>query len=174
MKLRSESGIAFTELILVIPIMVLVIGAVFEVSRVYYIQNTLEYSVKEAARIGASIRESVDGNFVSKGTISRSELESLIRNSVRVIGVIEEPGQFTIKYLNTSGTEIAAVPNDMPFDRQTNPNAVDFVQVELTYPGMGAGVSTPIPAVFNPGNVFDSNLTLMSKAVFKIEGRLER
>ena len=171
---RSKKGSAFTELIIILPFIVVLIGTIFEVSRIYYLQNTLEYSAREAARIGASIKESVDANFMSKNTISRTAIENLIKNSVRVMGVIEEPGQFTIKYLNPGGNEIQGVQDDLPFDRQNNPGAIDFVQVEITYPGTGANVSTPIPAVFNPGNVFQSNVTLMAKAVFQIEGRLER
>ena len=171
---RNRIGSAFTELVIVIPFIVLLIGTIFEVSRIYYLQNTLEYASREAARIGASIKESVDANFMSKTTISRTAIENLIKNSVRVMGVIEEPGQFTIKYLNSAGNEVQGVQDDLPFDRQNNPGSIDFVQVEITYPGAGANVNTPIPAVFNPGNVFQSNITLMSKAVFQIEGRLER
>ncbi len=171
---RNKRGSAFTELVIIIPFIVVLIGTIFEVSRIYYIQNTLEYGAREAARIGASVRESVDANYMSKNTIARSELENLIINSVRVMGVIEEPGQFTIKYLNPGGNEIQGIQNDLPFDRQNNPGSIDFIQVEVTYPGVGANVSTPIPAVFNPGNVFQSNITLMAKAIFKIEGRLER
>ena len=171
---RSQKGSAFTELVVVLPFIVLLIGTIFEVSRIYYLQNTLEYGAREAARIGASVRESVDANFTSNTTVSRTEIEDLIRNSIRVPGVIEEPGQFTIKYLNPGGNEIQGVQNNLPFDRQNNPGSIDFIQVEITYPGTGATVNTPIPAVFNPGNIFQSNITLMSKAIFKIEGRLER
>ena len=170
---RNQKGSAFTELVIVIPFIVLLMGTIFEVSRIYYLQNTLEYGAREAARIGASIRESVDANFMSKTTVSRTEIENLIKNSVRVMGVIEEPGQFRVKYLNPAGNEIQGI-QDLPFDRQTNPGSIDFIQVEITYPGAGANVSTPIPAVFNPGNIFQSNITLMAKAIFKIEGRLER
>ena len=170
---RNKKGTAFTELVIVIPFIVLLIGTIFEVSRIYYLQNTLEYSAREAARIGASIKESVDANFMSKTTISRAAIENLIKNSVRVMGVIEEPDQFAIKYLNSAGNEVQGV-QDLPFDRQNNPGSIDFIQVEITYPGIGANVSTPIPAVFNPGNVFQSNITLMAKAIFQIEGRLER
>ena len=88
---RSNKASALVELVLVIPLILLVLGGIFEIGRMYYIQNTLEYSAKEAARIGASIRESVDENYVSKGTLSRGEIENLIVNSVRVNNVIEEP-----------------------------------------------------------------------------------
>ncbi len=171
---RTQQGSAFVELVVILPFVMMLIGAIFEVSRIYYLQNTLEYGAREAARIGASIKESVDSNFTSKNTISRVEIENLIKNSVRVMGVIEEPGQFTIKYLNPAGTEIQNVQDNLPFDRQNNPNSIDFVQVEITYPGVGPNVNTPIPVVFNPGNIFQSNTTLMSKAIFQIEGRLER
>ena len=171
---RSIKGSTLGEFVMVIPLLVFLVGSMFEISRFYYIQNTLEYAVKEAARVGASIRESTDANFVSKNTVSRTELESLIKNSIRVMGVVEEPEQFTIKYLNPAGNEIQGVQNDLPFDRQNNPGSIDFVQVEVKYPGSGPNVSTPVPAVFNPGNIFQGNLTLMSKATFKIEGRLER
>ena len=173
-KNRSASGSVFAELLMILPVFILFVGGIFEISRVAYLQNTLEYGVKEAARIGSSIKESVDSNFQSVGTISRGELENLIENSVRIMGVIEEPEQFTIKYLNPGGNEVQGIQNDLPFNRQNNPGAIDFVQVEITYTGTGAGVNTPIPAVFNPANVFSSNLTLMSKAIFKIEGRFER
>src|SRR3989338_4514511 len=168
-NLRTQNGNAFVELVMILPFIMLLIGAIFEVSRIYYLQNTLEYGAREAARIGSSIRESVDGNFMSKTTIARSEIENLIKNSVRIMGVIEEPGQFRISYLNPAGNEVRGV-QDLPFDRQNNPGSIDFVQVEITYPGAGAGVSTPIPIVFNPGNIFQSNITLMAKAIFKIEG----
>ncbi len=171
---RTQKGSAFTELVVILPFIIMLIGAIFEVSRIYYLQNTLEYGAREAARIGASIKESVDVNFMSNNTISRASIETLIRNSVRVMGVIEEPGQFTIKYLNPAGTEIQNAPDNLPFDRKNNPDSIDFIQVEITYPGAGASVNTPIPAVFNPGNIFQSNKTLMSKAIFQIEGRLER
>ena len=170
---RNQKGSAFTELVIVVPFIIMLIGTIFEVSRIYYLQNTLEYSAREAARIGASIKESVDANFVSKKTVSKTELENLVKNSVRVMGVIEEPDQFTIKYLNSAGNEVPGV-QDLPFDRQNNPGSIDFIQVEITYPGAGANVNTPIPAVFNPGNIFQSNVTLMAKAIFQIEGRLER
>ena len=61
-KNRSEHGTVLAELILVIPLFILIIGGVFEVGRMYYIQNTLEYASKEAARIGSSVREGVDEN----------------------------------------------------------------------------------------------------------------
>ena len=170
---RSNKGSALVELALVIPLILLVLGGIFEIGRMYYIQSTLEYGSKEAARIGASIRESVDGNFMSKGTISRNELENLIVNSVRIKNVIEEPGQFTIKYLNRAGNEVQGV-QDLPFDRQNDPGAINFVEVEITYPGQGATVNTPIPVVFNPGNIFQNSLQLMARAVFQIEGRFER
>ena len=171
---RNQKGTAFTELVIVIPFIVLLIGTIFEVSRIYYLQNTLEYSAREAARIGASIKESVGADCMSNTTISKAAIENLIKNSVRVMGVIEEPGQFTIKYLNPSGTELVGLGDNLPFDRQNNPDSIDFIQVEITYPGVGANVSTPIPAAFNPGNIFQSNVTLMAKAIFQIEGRLER
>ena len=171
---RTQKGNAFVELVVILPFVMTLLGAIFEVSRIYYLQNTLEYGAREAARMGASIKESVDANFVSKTTISKASIETLIKNSVRVMGVIEEPGQFAIKYLNPAGSEIQNPPDNLPFDRQNNPNSIDFVQVEITYPGAGANVNTPIPAVFNPGNIFQSNITLMSKAIFQIEGRLER
>ena len=171
---RSQRGIAFSELALVIPFIVLLIGGVFEVSRVYYIQNNLDYAAKEAARVGSSVRESVDQNFMSRGTISRREMENLIRNSVRIQGVVEEPGQFTINYLNRAGNPIMGAQNNLPFDRQNNPGAVDFVQVEVTYPGAGPNVNRPIPFVFNPANAFRGSWILMSRAIFRIEGRLER
>lgn len=170
---RSKKGSAFTEMIVILPFVIMLMGAIFEVSRIYYLQNNLEYGAREAARIGASVKENVDANFMSKNTIARAEIENLIKNSVRIMGVIEEPGQFTIKYLNPAGNEVQGV-QDLPFDRQNNPGSIDFVQVEITYPGAGAGVSTPIPIVFNPGNIFQSNITLMAKAIFQIEGRLER
>ena len=169
---RSQKGSVFVELVLVVPLLILLVGGIFEISRMYHIQNTLEYGAKEAARVGASVRESVDSDFMSKGTIARDELENLILNSVRVMGVIEEPGQFMIRYLNMGGNEVMGV-QDLPFDRQNDPGAIEFVEVEVTYPGTGAGVNTPIPAVFNPGNIFQSSITLMSRAVFKIEGRFE-
>lgn len=173
-NLRTQNGNAFVELVMILPFIMVLIGAIFEVSRIYYLQNTLEYGAREAARIGSSIRESVDGNFMSKTTIARSEIENLIKNSVRIMGVIEEPGQFRISYLNPGGNEIQGIQNDLPFDRQNDPGSIDFIKVEITYPGSGANVNTPIPAVFNPGNIFQSNITLMSKAIFQIEGRLER
>lgn len=170
---RSKSGAALVELVLVVPLLLLVIGGVFELGRMYYLQSTLEYGAKEAARIGASIKESVDENFMSKGTISKSELENLIVNSVRIPRVIEEPGQFMIRYLNNGGNEVQGVM-DLPFDRQNNPGAINFLEVEITYPGEGANVNTPIPVVFNPGNIFESKVALMARAVFQIEGRFER
>ncbi len=172
-KNRGQRGAAFAEFVLIIPLLVMLIGAVFEISRLYYIQNTLEYAAKEAARVGSSIREGVDADFMSRGTIPRDQLEGLIRNSIRVMGVIEEPEQFTIKYLNPGGNEIMGV-QDLPFDRQNNPGAIDYVLVEVTYPGVGPGVNTPIPAFFNPANVFQDSFVLMAKAAFQIEGRLER
>lgn len=169
---RSQQGSVFVELILVVPLLILLVGGIFEISRMYHIQNTLEYGAKTAARVGASVRESVDGNFMSMGTVSRTEIENLILNSVRVRGVIEEPGQFMIRYLNMGGNEVMGVQN-LPFDRQNVPGSIEFVEVEITYPGTGAGVNTPIPAVFNPGNIFQSTITLMSRAIFKVEGRFE-
>lgn len=170
---RSNKASVLVELVLVVPLILLVLGGIFELGRMYYIQTTLEYSAKEAARIGASIRESVDGNYMSKGTVSRNEIENLIVNGIRVNNVIEEPGQFMIRYLNITGNEVASMP-DLPFDRQNNPGAVNFIEVEITYPGQGESVSSPIPVVFNPGNIFQNSLQLMAKAVFQIEGRFER
>jgi len=171
---RIQRGSAMVEMTLILPLLILFIGSVYEISRVYHIQTSLEYGAKEAARIGSSIRESVDGNFMSKGTISRTEIENLIKNSVKVSGVIEEPGQFTIRYLNPAGNPIQGVQNDLPFNRENNPGAIDFIEVEITYPGSGANVNKPIPAVFNIGNLFPRSITLMAKATFKIEGRFER
>ena len=174
-KFRTFSGSPSAELVLIMPIFILLIGGIFEASRIFYLQNSLWNASKEAARIGSSIKESVDSNFMSKTTISKSEIESLIKNSVRVNGVIEEPEQFTIRYFNTAGDELQVQGNDLPFDRSNDPvNSVDFVEVEITYPGTGSNVNTPIPAVFNPGNIFQSNITLTAKSIFKIEGRLER
>ena len=171
---RSQKGSVFVELVLVVPLLILLVGGIFEISRMYHIQNTLEYGAKEAARIGASVREGVDSNFMGRGTIARGELENLIVNSVRVMGVIEEPGQFMIRYLNPSGNEINGVPDNLPFDRQNDPGSIDFIEVTITYPGSGSGVNKPIPIVFNPANVFQSNITLMARAIFKIEGRFQR
>lgn len=173
-NLRNKRGSVFAELALVIPVLILFLAGMFELSRVFYLQNTLDYAAKESARIGSSVRESVDGNFMSRGTLPRQKMENLIRNSVRIMGVIEEPGQFTIKYLNPGGNEIMGIQNDLPFNRQNNPGAIDYVVVEITYPGSSPSVNAPIPVVFNPGNIFQNSVTLMSRAVFKIEGRFER
>ncbi len=172
---REQRGSIFAEIALIVPLLILFLGGMFELSRMYYLQNTLEYAVKEAARIGSSVKESVNANYVSKGTISKTELENLIKSSVRVMGIVEEPGQFMIKYLNSAGSEVVAAQDALPFDRKNNPNsAVDFVQVEITYPGTGSNVNSPIPSVFNPIGVFHNSVVLSSKAVFKIEGRFER
>lgn len=168
--IRSNKGIVLAELALVIPFLILFIFGIFEISRMYYIQNTLDYGAKEAARVGASIRESVDNNFMGIGTISRTEIENLILNSVRVRGIIEEPGQFMISYLNMAGNEVIGVQN-LPFNRQNNPGSIEYVVVEITYPGSGPNVNRPIPAVLNPGNILQNSLVLMSKAIFQIEGR---
>ena len=178
-KIRSQRGSVFVELALVIPLLIFCVLATFEVARAYHIQSTLEYGAKEAARIGASIREGVDSNSMSVGTISRSQLENLILNGVRVRGIIDEPGQFMIRYLNMAGNEVNGVQN-LPFDRQNDPGAVDFVEVQIQYPGAGASVSTPIPAVLDPGRLLESGMifpdggiVLRSKAIFKIEGRFD-
>lgn len=172
-KIRSQKGSVFAELILVVPLLLLLVGGIFEIGRMYYIQSTLEYGAKQAARIGSSIKESVDANFMGRGTIQRAALESLIINSVRVNGVIEEPSQFTIKYYNMAGNEVMGVQN-LPFDRQNNPGSIEFIEVEIVYPGAGPGVNTPVPAVFNPANIFgEGGLMLMAKAIFKVEGRFE-
>lgn len=173
-KARSKKGSVLVELALLTPFLLLLVGGIFEIGRMYYIQNTLEYSAKEAARIGSSIKESADASFMSKGTISRREIENLIVNSVRVKGVIEEPGQFTIRYLNPAGNEIQGIQNDLPFDRENNPGAIDFIEVEIKYPGVGTNVNKPIPVIFNPGDIFMNSITLKAKSVFKIEGRFER
>lgn len=170
--LRSNSGTAINELALILPVFMVIFGTMFELSRIYYIQSSLEYGAKQAARIGSSVKESVDSNYVSNTTLNRTELETLITNSVRISGVIQEAGQFAIKYFNSAGTEIAPVA-DLPFDRVNDPNAIDYVQVEISYPGTGAGVNAPIPVVFNPGNVFNNTITLKAKAIYKIEGRIE-
>ena len=172
-KNRSASGSVFAELLMILPVFILFVGGIFEISRVAYLQNTLEYGVKEAARIGSSIKESVDSNFQSVGTISRGELENLIENSVRIMGVIEEPEQFMIRYFNNAGTEVPPQDN-LPFDRQNDSGAVDYVEVALSYPGTGPTVNTPVPALFNPANIFQSTIMLSSKAVFKLEGRFDR
>ena len=171
--IRSNKGAALTELVLVVPLLLLMIGIVFEIGRVFYIKNVLEYSSKKAARIGASIKESVDETFMGKGTISKTELENLIVNSVRVSMVIEDKEQFMIRYLNKGGNEVMGVV-DLPFDRQNNPGSIEYVEVEISYPGQGQNVNSPIPLVFNPGNLFNSTISLSSRAVFQIEGRLER
>lgn len=178
-KSRSKSGSVFVELALVVPFLIFLVLAIFEVSRMYHIQNTLEYGAKQAARIGASIKESVDVNFMGRGTILKSELENLIINSVRVRGIIEEREQFTIKYYNMAGNEVMGI-QDLPFDRQNNPGSIDFIEVEIKYPGSGPSVSTPIPAVLDPGRVLElanifpnGGVTLRAKAIFKIEGRFD-
>ena len=71
---RTQKGNAFAELVMILPFVMMLLGAIFEVSRIYYLQNTLEYSAREAARIGASIKESIDANFVSKNTINAEEV----------------------------------------------------------------------------------------------------
>lgn len=171
---RNNRGVVHVELALLAPILILFLGGIFETSRIFYIQNTLEHGTKEAARIGSSVKESVDGDFMSKGTISRAQIESLIKNSVRIMGVIEGEDQIMIRYLNPAGNEIRGIQNDLPFDRQNNPGAIDYIEVEITYPGTSPLANKPIPAFFNPGNIFQQSLTLRSKAVFKIEGRFER
>lgn len=171
-NIRSNSGSAFVELVILLPLLIFMVGGVFEIGRMFYIQNSLEYGAKEAARIGSSIKESVNNNFVSSGTLSRRELENLIVSSIKVNGVIEERGQFMIRYLNQSGSEVQPTDN-LPFNRGTNPNAVDFVEVEISYPGRGPRVNTPIPAVFNVSNIIPNNVILMSRAIFQIEGRFQ-
>lgn len=175
---RSESGIVFAELALVIAVLVFITLAIFEIGRAYHIQNNLEYSAKQAARIGASIREGVDQNFMSRGMISRDRLENLIFNSVQVRGIVEDRDQFMIRYLNMAGNEVMGV-QDLPFDRQNNPGSIEFIEVTLTYPGPPSSSRKPIPVALDPGNLINSRIfpnggiTLMSKAVFKVEGRFE-
>lgn len=176
---RSQSGIVFAELALVIAVLVFIALAIFEIGRAYHIQNNLEYSAKQAARIGASIREGVDQNFMSRGMVSKSELENLIFNSVKVRGIVEDKDQFMIRYLNMAGNEVMGI-QDLPFDRQNNPGSIEFIEVTLTYPGPPSSSRKPIPAVLDPGNFInstifpDGGIALMSRAVFKIEGRFEQ
>ena len=159
---RSERGTALAELAIVLPVLIVFIGAIFEVSRAYYIQQTLEYGVKEASKIGTHIQ-------VNGTTLSTTNLQTLIVNSVKVAGVIAETGQFNIRYFTKSGTQLTG--SSLPFDRLNNPNgSVDLVEVKIVYPGTGSTVNTPIPAVFNPGGVFTGSVTLTARSVFQIDG----
>ena len=172
-KTRNSKGSVFAELALIIPILILFLTGMFELARMFYLQNTIEFAAKEAARIGSSIKENVDASYMSKTTISRAEIENLITNSVRIMGVVEEPSQFRVTYLNPGGNVVNGV-QDLPFDRQNNPGSIDYIKIEITYPGSAPPVNAPIPLPFNPANMFMSNVTLMSSSVFKIEGRFER
>lgn len=168
---RSEKGSVFAELALVIPLLAVLVLAIFEVARMYHLQTSIEHAAKQAARAGSSIRESVDANFMGRGTVSQNEIENLIIEGGRVSGIVEEREQFMIRYLNMGGNEVMGVMN-LPFNRQNNPGSVDFIEVEITYPGQRPPVNIPIPAVLNPWNIFrEEGIVLMSKAVFKIEGR---
>ncbi len=159
---RSEKGIAMAELAVVIPVLIVFIGAIFEISRAYYIQQVLEFGVKEAAKMGTHVK-------VSGTTLTTASVQNLIVNSVMVSGVIMETGQFTIKYYTKSGTELMGA--SLPFDRTNNPaGSVDLVEVKVSYPGTGAGVNTPVPAILNPGSVFMGSLTLSARSVFQIDG----
>lgn len=162
--IRTERGNAFVDLALIIPILLMFIGGIFEVSRIYYIQNSLENGVKEAGRIGSQIKE----NF-GNTTVTKSNIESLIKNNVRLPGVIAGADQFTIRLLDSAGNEVAG--SNISLDWQNNPSAASYLEVQIKYPGLDPTVSSPIPAVFNPGNFFSGRTTLMSKSLFKIEGR---
>lgn len=172
-KFRSEKGSVFAELALVIPLLAVLVLAIFEVSRMYHLQNNIEHAAKQAARTGASFRESCDQNFMGRGTVSQNEVDNLIIEGGKVPGIVEERNQFMIRYLNMSGNEVMGAMS-LPFNRQNNPGSIEFIEVEITYPGQNPPVNTPIPAVLNPWNIFmDGGVTLMSKAVFKVEGRFE-
>lgn len=172
-KFRSQRGSVFAELALVIPLLAVLVLAIFEVARMYHIQTNIEHAAKQAARTGASVRESVDQNFMGRGTINRNQLDNLIVAAGTVPGIVQERGQFTIRYLNMGGNEVMGVMN-LPFDRQNNPGSVEYIDVTISYPGQGPPVNIPIPAVLNPWNIFmDGGITLTSRATFKVEGRFE-
>lgn len=159
---RSERGTAIAEMAVIAPVMILALGACYELGRAYYIQNNLDYASKEAAKIGSSIT-------ISGTTVSSASIESLITMSVVIPGIIEEAGQFAVKYYTRTGTELVGA--SLPFDRVGNPaGSLDVIEVTVTYPGTGAAVNTPIPAVFNPGDVFMGNIILNSKAISQVEG----
>ena len=159
---RSEKGIAMAEMALVIPILIVFVGAIFEVSRAYYIQQVLEFGVKEAAKVGTHVK-------VSGTTLNTTTVQNLIVNSVMVNGVIMETGQFMIKYFTKSGTELTGA--SLPFDRTNNPTgSVDLIEVKVSYPGTGAGVNVPVPAILNPANAFMGSLTLTARSVCQIDG----
>ncbi len=159
---RSERGTAIAELAVIAPIMILILGAVYELGRAYYLQANLDYGAKEAAKMGASIS-------ISGTTVSKTSIDSIVTMSIVIPGVVQESGQFTIKYYTRTGTELTGA--SLPFDRTGNPaGSLDLIEVTLTYPGTGAGVNTPIPAVFNPGEVFMGNIILTSRAICQVEG----
>ena len=159
---KSERGTAIAEMAVMAPIMIIFLGSVYELGRAYYLQNNLDYAAKEAAKVGTAIT-------ISGTTVSTASIESLITMSVVIPGVIEESGQFMVKYYTRTGTELSGA--NLPFDRTGNPSgSVDLIEVTVTYPGTGAAVNTPIPAVFNPGDVFMGNIILTAKAVSQIEG----
>ena len=160
--LRSERGTAMAEMAVVLPVLIVFIGAIYEVSRAYYIQQVLEFGAKEAAKIGTHVK-------VSGTTLNTTTVQNLVVNSVMVSGVIMETGQFMIKYFTKSGTELVGA--SLPFDRTNNPNgSVDLIEVKVSYPGTGAGVNIPVPALLNPGDAFMGSLTLTARSVCQIDG----
>lgn len=159
---RSEKGVAFAEMALVIPILLVFIGAVFEISRAYYLQLNLEYATKEAAKMGTHVK-------VTGTTVQSSSIQNLVVNSAMVSGVVQDTSQFMLRYFTKSGTELFGP--SLPFDRTNNPTgSVDLIEVKISYPGTSTGVNTPVPALFNPAGIFMGSLTLISRAVFQIDG----
>lgn len=136
---RTQRGIAMTEFVVAIPVLLLVFMATVELGRALFQYNALTKAVRDGARYAASARASTSGNF---------ELTTAIRNStvnLTVFGNELGVGEPLLPGLTKSdvGVQVSGVGNG-------------FVEVSAAYgfaPMLGSRIPTfgfgePIPISF--------------------------
>ena len=136
---RRQQGIAMTEFVVAIPVLLLVFMATVELGRALFQYNALTKAVRDGARYAASARTSTSGNF---------ELTTAIRNAtvnLTVFGNEVGAGEPLLPGLNASGVSV-----------QLSGAGNGFVEVSAAYgftPMLGSQIPTfgfgePIPISF--------------------------
>lgn len=122
----GEQGAALVEMALVVPLLVLMIVGIWATARAWNVNSTLDHSVREAARFGATIDPWADGTTTDTCAATPSTSQEVLRC---VADEILEASAIDPTLVSTTCIELGTDPCSVG-----SASGADKVAVSLSYP----------------------------------------